>query len=156
MLTPLARSSAPLDLPIHISLSSSSLIFPLFLSSSKVYSFKVKDSWAERVLFVYKAIERKTNIMDMYGLPTPELFHIDDLLDLSNEELFSSASIATVTATTTNPSDQTTFTYASASSSSSPSVATTFPPSFSTDFPHDLCLPVSNNNNIYITFTPLL
>lgn len=77
----------------------------------------------------------------MYGLPTPELFHIDDLLDLSNEELFSSASIATVTATTTNPSDQTTFTYASASSSSSPSVATTFPPSFSTDFPHDLCLP---------------
>ncbi|XVF33560.1 hypothetical protein REPUB_Repub17cG0178900 [Reevesia pubescens] len=80
--------------------------------------------------------------MDMYGLSTPELFHIDDLLDLSNEELFSSAS--TSTTSTTNdpfpPSDQTPFCcYPSASSSSA--AAASFHPSFSTDFTHDLCLP---------------
>ncbi|XVE76910.1 hypothetical protein DITRI_Ditri13aG0018200 [Diplodiscus trichospermus] len=80
--------------------------------------------------------------MDMYGLSTPELFHIDDLLDFSKEELFSSAS------TSTNndhfPPPQTPFSYASASSSSSSSsaaAAATFYPSFSADFTHDLCLP---------------
>ncbi|XVF79825.1 hypothetical protein PTKIN_Ptkin15bG0020800 [Pterospermum kingtungense] len=77
--------------------------------------------------------------MDMYGVPTPELFRIDDLLDLSNEELFSSAS--TSTASTANdhfPPSETPFTYASGSSSPA---AAAFHPSFSTDFPHDLCLP---------------
>ncbi|XP_022759495.1 GATA transcription factor 4-like [Durio zibethinus] len=77
--------------------------------------------------------------MDMYGFSTPELFRIDDLLDLSNEELFSSAS------TSTNndhfpPSETPPFSYASASSSSS-AAAVAFHPSFSTDFTHDICLP---------------
>ncbi|XWS32385.1 hypothetical protein CRYUN_Cryun23aG0155000 [Craigia yunnanensis] len=72
--------------------------------------------------------------MDMYGLSTPELFHIDDLLDLSNEDLFSSAS--TSTSNDQFPPSETPFSYASASSSSA-----VFPPSFSTDFTHDLCLP---------------
>ncbi|XWS77270.1 hypothetical protein CRYUN_Cryun01aG0246800 [Craigia yunnanensis] len=79
--------------------------------------------------------------MDMYGHSTPaELFHIDDLLDLSNEELFSSASTST---TSTNndqfPPSETPFSYASASSSSS--AAAIIPPSFSNDFTQDLCLP---------------
>ncbi|XP_042504529.1 GATA transcription factor 4-like [Macadamia integrifolia] len=30
--------------------------------------------------------------MDMYGLPAPDFFHIDDLLNFSNEDLFSSSS----------------------------------------------------------------
>ncbi|KAK8587876.1 hypothetical protein V6N13_086838 [Hibiscus sabdariffa] len=76
--------------------------------------------------------------MDMYGLSTPEVFHIDDLLDLSNEELFSSAS--TSTNNDTFPPSETPFSYASAASSSSSSAA--FHPSFSNnDFTHDLCLP---------------
>ncbi|KAE8697519.1 GATA transcription factor 2 [Hibiscus syriacus] len=71
--------------------------------------------------------------MDMYGLSTPEVFHIDDLLDLSNEELFSSAS--TSTNNDTFPPSETTFSYASSSSAA-------FHPSFSDkDFTHDLCLP---------------
>ncbi|XWS35642.1 hypothetical protein CRYUN_Cryun20dG0014300 [Craigia yunnanensis] len=74
--------------------------------------------------------------MDINGLSAPELFHIYDLLNLSNEELFSSAS------TSTNndqfPSSETPFSYASASSSSS---SAAFHPSLSTDFTHDLCLP---------------
>ncbi|KAK6260868.1 zinc finger protein [Theobroma cacao] len=77
--------------------------------------------------------------MDMYGLSAPELFRIDDLLDLSNEELFSSASSST--ASTNNdqfPPSEAPFSYASASSSSS---SAAFHPSFSTDFTHDLCLP---------------
>ncbi|KAE8721259.1 GATA transcription factor 4 [Hibiscus syriacus] len=66
-----------------------------------------------------------------------EVFHIDDLLDLSNEELFSSAS--TSTKNDTFPTTETPFSYASASSSSS---STAFHPSFSNnDFTHDLCLP---------------
>ncbi|XVE74065.1 hypothetical protein DITRI_Ditri11bG0169000 [Diplodiscus trichospermus] len=72
--------------------------------------------------------------MDMYGLSNPELFHIDDLLDLSNEELFSSAS--TSTTIDQSPPSETPFTYSSASS------AAAFPaPSFSSDFTHDFCLP---------------
>ncbi|XWS45873.1 hypothetical protein CRYUN_Cryun14cG0016600 [Craigia yunnanensis] len=75
--------------------------------------------------------------MDMCGLSAPELFHIDDLLDLSNEELFSSTSTSS---TSTNndqfPPSETPFSYASACSS-----AAAFHPSFSTDFTHDLCLP---------------
>ncbi|GLT52513.1 hypothetical protein SLA2020_258510 [Shorea laevis] len=39
--------------------------------------------------------------MDMYGLPKPELFPIDDLLNLSNEELFSSTSASSSSTTTT-------------------------------------------------------
>ncbi|OMO69528.1 Zinc finger, GATA-type [Corchorus capsularis] len=83
--------------------------------------------------------------MDMYGLSTPDLFRIDDLLDFSNEELFSSAS--TSTTSTTNdlfpPSETPLITYgASASSSSSSSSSAAFHPSFSPDFSHpDLCLP---------------
>ncbi|EEF50311.1 GATA transcription factor 4 [Ricinus communis] len=33
--------------------------------------------------------------MDIYGIPTPDYFRIDDLLDLSNDDLFSSASTCT-------------------------------------------------------------
>ncbi|KAE8699710.1 GATA transcription factor 4 [Hibiscus syriacus] len=59
-----------------------------------------------------------------------EVFHIDDLLDLSNEELFSSAS--TSTNNDTLPNTETPFIYSSAA----------FHPSFSNnDFTHDLCLP---------------
>ncbi|GMI66942.1 GATA transcription factor 2 [Hibiscus trionum] len=71
--------------------------------------------------------------MDMYGISTPEVFPIDDLLDLSNEELFSSAS--TSTNNDTFPPSQTPFSYASSS-------AAAFHPSASTDdFTDDFCLP---------------
>ncbi|KAL4363170.1 hypothetical protein GQ457_04G032660 [Hibiscus cannabinus] len=67
--------------------------------------------------------------MNMYGFSTPEVFPIDDLLDLSNEEIFSPAS-----ASTNNdnfPPSETPFTSSAA-----------FLPSFSdNDFTHDLCLP---------------
>ncbi|KAE8734477.1 GATA transcription factor 2 [Hibiscus syriacus] len=71
--------------------------------------------------------------MDMYGVSTPEVFPIDDLLDLSNEELFSSASTST-----NKPASETTFSFASSSSAA-------FHSSFSNnDFPHDLCLPTDD------------
>ncbi|KAK8476558.1 hypothetical protein V6N13_021002 [Hibiscus sabdariffa] len=75
--------------------------------------------------------------MNMYGLSTPEVFPVDDLLDLSNEELFSAASASASTSTNndTFPPSETPFTYASSS-------AAAFHPSFSdNDFTHDLCLP---------------
>ncbi|KAE8702763.1 GATA transcription factor 2 [Hibiscus syriacus] len=69
--------------------------------------------------------------MDMYGLSTSEQIDIDDLLDLSNDELFPSASDST-NIDQFPPSEIT-----SASSSFASAVA----PTFSMDFTHELCLP---------------
>ncbi|KAE8727500.1 GATA transcription factor 2 [Hibiscus syriacus] len=69
--------------------------------------------------------------MDVYGLPTSEQIDVDDLLDLSNDELFPSASDST-------NNDQ--FPPSEIASSSSSS-ACTVAPTFSMDFTHGLCLP---------------
>ncbi|KAL4324727.1 hypothetical protein GQ457_11G000720 [Hibiscus cannabinus] len=68
---------------------------------------------------------------DTYGLSTSEQIDIDDLLNLSNDDLFPSASDSTNTHHF--PPSQTTFT------ASSTAAAVT--PTFSLDFTHDLCLP---------------
>ncbi|XP_010544607.1 PREDICTED: GATA transcription factor 2-like [Tarenaya hassleriana] len=73
--------------------------------------------------------------MDVYGLSSPELIRIDDLLDFSNvnDDIFSSASSSTAAASSASSSSfhlpQNSF---PSSSSSSP---------FLTDFTHDLCVP---------------
>ncbi|CAH8381113.1 unnamed protein product [Eruca vesicaria subsp. sativa] len=74
--------------------------------------------------------------MDFYGLSSPDMLPIDDLLDFSNDEIFSSSS--TIVSSTTS---------SAASSSENPfnfpsPVSTSFhtsPPL--TNFAHDLCVP---------------
>ncbi|GAV84574.1 GATA domain-containing protein [Cephalotus follicularis] len=69
--------------------------------------------------------------MDMYGLSTPDYFRIDDLLDFSNDEIFTaSASIATSTIHMPPPQNP-----------SPPFNVTTL----STDFTDDLCVPPSDD-----------
>lgn len=77
--------------------------------------------------------------MDMYGggFAKPEPFRIDDLLDLSNEEFFSSASGGS--ASSSNAGDQfappqSNFGYVASSAAFNPSLS-------STDFTHELCVP---------------
>ncbi|XP_021898436.1 GATA transcription factor 2-like [Carica papaya] len=78
--------------------------------------------------------------MDMYGLSSPDLFRIDDLLDFSNDDLFSvsstagaNSSLETITTTTSN---------------SLPPQNPTAPfitfPSLSTDSAYDLCVPTDD------------
>ncbi|KDP28810.1 hypothetical protein JCGZ_14581 [Jatropha curcas] len=68
--------------------------------------------------------------MDVYGIPTPDYFRIDDLLDFSNDEIFSSSSTATDhhLSPPQNPSIH------------FPS-STPFNPALSTDFTDDLSVP---------------
>ncbi|KAE8677438.1 GATA transcription factor 2 [Hibiscus syriacus] len=73
--------------------------------------------------------------MDVYGLSTSEQTDIDDLLDLSNDEFFPSASDSTNNYQF--PPSEITFSDVSAASSSASAVA----PTFSMDFTHELCLP---------------
>ncbi|GLT84368.1 hypothetical protein SLE2022_026030 [Rubroshorea leprosula] len=68
--------------------------------------------------------------MDIYGLPKPELFRIDDLLNLSNEELFSSTSASSSSTTADQfPPSEVPFNNVSTAAVN---------PSLSTDF---LCVP---------------
>ncbi|TYH06531.1 hypothetical protein ES288_A08G161900v1 [Gossypium darwinii] len=73
--------------------------------------------------------------MDIYGISTSEQLDVDDLLDLSNDEFFPSASAAT--SHDQFPPSETPFSDASAASSSSAALT----PSFSLDFNHDIFLP---------------
>lgn len=80
------------------------------------------------------------NRMDIYGLPsnnttTQDLFRIDDLLDFSNDELFTSSSSAATANTTAIASDTDHLLQAQHQSFDS------FNPS--SDFTGDLCVPVS-------------
>ncbi|CAN8280251.1 unnamed protein product [Cochlearia groenlandica] len=76
--------------------------------------------------------------MDVYGLSSPDLLRIDDLLDFSNDEIFSSSSSA-VTSSAASSAASSTFTAENPFSfHASP------PPSSSSllsDFTHDLCVP---------------
>lgn len=78
--------------------------------------------------------------MDIYGLPsdnttTQDLFRIDDLLDFSNDELFTSSSSAATTNTTAISADTNHLPQPQHQSFES------FNPS--SDFTGDLCVPVS-------------
>ncbi|KAF8053416.1 hypothetical protein N665_1417s0013 [Sinapis alba] len=73
--------------------------------------------------------------MDVYGLSSPDLLRIDDLLDFSNDEIFSSSS--TVASSAASSSDNP-FNFPSAASTS---FHTSPPPPLLSDFTHDLCVP---------------
>ncbi|VVB06400.1 unnamed protein product [Arabis nemorensis] len=71
--------------------------------------------------------------MDVYGLSSPDLLRIDDLLDFSNEEIFSSSSTVTSSAASSAASTENPF--------NSNYFNTSPPPPLITDFTHDLCVP---------------
>ncbi|KAM7512140.1 hypothetical protein LguiB_011015 [Lonicera macranthoides] len=75
--------------------------------------------------------------MDMYGLSAPDMFRIDDLLDFSNEEIFSSAATANT--------DSDNHHYHLPSSGNTTGVShfnsSSIPACHSTDFTDDLCVP---------------
>lgn len=75
--------------------------------------------------------------MDVYGLSSPDLLPIDDLLDFSKDEIFSSSSSTIVSSATSSAasSSENPFNFPSTASTS----FYTSPPL--TDFPHDLCVP---------------
>ncbi|KAJ0112071.1 hypothetical protein Patl1_00171 [Pistacia atlantica] len=81
--------------------------------------------------------------MDMYGVSTTtttqDLFRIDDLLDFSNEEIFSASSSSTTAATHSNTTTTTTDTNHLLPSQNLS--IHSFNPSLSTDFTDDLCVP---------------
>nr|DAD18487.1 TPA_asm: hypothetical protein HUJ06_019950 [Nelumbo nucifera] len=66
--------------------------------------------------------------MDMFGLPAPDFLHIDDLLDFSNDDLFSDSDLIHLPPSENNPGNR-------------PSI-TTDNSNLSTSFPNDLCVPV--------------
>ncbi|KAG2252405.1 hypothetical protein Bca52824_082541 [Brassica carinata] len=75
--------------------------------------------------------------MDVYGLSSPDLLPIDDLLDFSNGEIFSSSSTIVSSATSSaSSSSENPFNFPSPASTS----FHTSPPPL-TDFAHDLCVP---------------
>ncbi|CAF2059742.1 hypothetical protein HID58_071564 [Brassica napus] len=75
--------------------------------------------------------------MDVYGLSSPDLLPIDDLLDFSNDEIFSSSSTIVSSATSSAASSsENPFNFPSPASTS----FHTSPPPL-TDFAHDLCVP---------------
>ncbi|XP_010264324.1 PREDICTED: GATA transcription factor 4-like [Nelumbo nucifera] len=65
--------------------------------------------------------------MDMFGLPAPDFLHIDDLLDFSNDDLFSDSDLIHLPPSENNPGNR-------------PSI-TTDNSNLSTSFPNDLCVP---------------
>ncbi|XP_010524408.1 PREDICTED: GATA transcription factor 4 [Tarenaya hassleriana] len=71
--------------------------------------------------------------MDVYGLSSPEMIRVDDLLDFSdmNDDIFSSSTDATASSSSFPPHNSFAHNFPSASSSSP----------FLTDFTHDLCVP---------------
>ncbi|KAG2258749.1 hypothetical protein Bca52824_078046 [Brassica carinata] len=71
--------------------------------------------------------------MDVYGLSSPDLLRIDDLLDFSNDEIFSSSSSSTVASSAASSSENP-FSFHS-------SPPPPLPPPLLTDFTHDLCVP---------------
>uniref|UniRef100_A0A1J3JJS9 GATA transcription factor n=1 Tax=Noccaea caerulescens TaxID=107243 RepID=A0A1J3JJS9_NOCCA len=74
--------------------------------------------------------------MDVYGLSSPDLLRIDDLLDFSNDEIFSSSSSAASSAASSSFPAENPFNLPSSASNS----FHTSPPLL-TDFTHDLCVP---------------
>ncbi|ESQ44026.1 hypothetical protein EUTSA_v10006202mg [Eutrema salsugineum] len=75
--------------------------------------------------------------MDVYGLSSPDLLRIDDLLDFSNDEIFSSSSTVTSSAASSAASSENPFNFPSSASNS----FHTSPPPLLTDFTHDFCVP---------------
>ncbi|CAE6077009.1 unnamed protein product [Arabidopsis arenosa] len=76
--------------------------------------------------------------MDVYGMSSPDLLRIDDLLDFSNDEIFSSSTSSTVTSSAASSAGSSSF--PSENPFNFPSSAYTSPPLL-TDFTHDLCVP---------------
>nr|GLL40744.1 GATA transcription factor 4-like [Ipomoea trifida] len=74
--------------------------------------------------------------MDVYGVSAPELFRIDDLLDFSNADIFSSA-----VDDSSNQHNHHHLLPHSAETTSSPADNYFFNPHSSADFTHDLCVP---------------
>ena len=74
--------------------------------------------------------------MDLYGLPTSDFFRIDDLLDFSNDELFSS----TTTGSDNLPPPEVVPGNRSLAASGNRDQANAH---YSTDFTNNLCVPVS-------------
>ncbi|XP_010413546.1 PREDICTED: GATA transcription factor 4-like isoform X2 [Camelina sativa] len=70
--------------------------------------------------------------MDVYGMSSPDLLRIDDLLDFSNDEIFSSSSSTVTSSAASSVASENPFNF--------PSSAHTSPPLL-TDFTHDLCVP---------------
>lgn len=88
--------------------------------------------------------------MDMYGYTAPEFLRIDDFLDLSNDQIFSSSA-----ATDSDHHHLPNSSHYHNNSSSTSSAADTvmnmqFPNSNSTDFASNLCVPVSTNHFKFI------
>jgi CCR4-NOT transcriptional regulation complex NOT5 subunit len=81
--------------------------------------------------------------MDVYGMSSPDLLRIDDLLDFSNDEIFSSSSTVTSSAASSAASSENPFSFPSSTYTS---------PTLLTDFTHDLCVPVRFQISIYPNF----
>lgn len=88
--------------------------------------------------------------MDMYGLSAPDMFRIDDLLDFSNDEIFSSAATATTTDSDNHHYHQQHLPSSGNTTAGSHFNSSNIPTCHSTDFTDDLCVPVST------TLSPLL
>lgn len=86
--------------------------------------------------------------MDVYGVSAPDLFRIDDLLDFSNDEIFSINSNSSSTTATPDSQHHHHQPHSDNSSAATANYYDALLPNCSDDFTDNLCVPVRIFNSL--------